>query len=320
MRLYSTFIGIDIGKFTFVSAIFGQKTLNEYPNSPDGIGQFIAEHKTLLPEALVIAETTGGYELDLLHTLQNSSYTVHRADARKVKNFIRSFGNKSKTDALDARALALYAKERSSILDLYSPQQYPLLDQLLQRRLDLKQMLVAEKNRSQSPSIRLVKSSCESMIQVLEAQLQSISAQIQDVIKNDPILKEKQEVLKTIPGIGEAISSELLIFLPELGSLNRKQIASLAGVAPKANDSGCFYGYRRTGHDRGGVKPLLFLAAMAARRSKTPLKGFYETLISKGKKKMVALTALMRKILVIANARIRDYLKSKGVLRSYTLS
>ncbi|STX58528.1 Transposase, IS116/IS110/IS902 [Legionella israelensis] len=121
------------------------------------------------------------------------------------------------------------------------------------------------------------------------------------------MLREKKAILKTIPGIGDIIANELLVLLPELGSLTRRKIASLAGLAPKANDSGQFSGYRCIGYGRCGIKPILFLAAMAARNSNSSLKSFYNQLISSGKKKMVALTALMRKIIVIANARIRDF-------------
>lgn len=131
-------------------------------------------------------------------------------------------------------------------------------------------------------------------------------AEIKTMMDNDPDLKAKKDTLKTIPGIGEMIGHDLLVLFPELGQLNRKQIASLAGLAPKANDSGKMKGYRSTGHGRNTLKPILFMAAMAARRANSPLKAFYENLINKGKKKMVALTALMRKIIVIANAKIRD--------------
>ena len=120
------------------------------------------------------------------------------------------------------------------------------------------------------------------------------------------MLQKKKEVLKTIPGVGEVTANHLLVLLPELGTLNRKQIASLTGLAPIANDSGKFKGYRATGHGRAGIKPILFMAAMAARNSNSSLKSFYNRLVDAGKKKMVALTALMRKIIVMANAKVRD--------------
>lgn len=307
MTIYTNFIGIDIGKFSFVVSIHGAKTITEYENSSVGIAQFIEDNMAILPNSLCVIETTGGYELELTYSLLSHGYKVHRADTRKVKNFIRSFGSSAKTDALDAKALALYGYERKERLSLFEAQTMDSIElfQLVQRRKDLKAALVAEKNRLKSPTGNLIKGSIIIMINVLTEQLTVITEKIHLVVSRNKELKRRCDILKTIPGIGEIIAFELVILLPELGTLCRRKIASLAGVAPRANDSGKFSGYRRTGYGRGGVKPILFLAAMAARNSKTHLKEFYEKMINKGKKKMVALTALMRKILVIANARLK---------------
>ena len=313
MSVYTNFFGIDIGKFSFVISLHGTKSTHEYENSSVGITKFIHEHSDILPNSLCVLETTGGYELETLYALIAQGFKVHRADTRKVKNFIRSFGTFAKTDALDAKALAAYAQERAEKLELFEPQSQEAIElfQLVQRRSDLKMTLVAEKNRLKAPSTKLIEDSILVVIEALQVQMQIITEKIQFLIDHNPVLKKKSEVLKTIPGLGNIVAFELLILLPELGTLCRRKIASLAGVAPRANDSGKFNGYRRTGHGRSGVKPILFLAAMAARNSKTHLKEFYEKLINKGKKKMVALTALMRKILVIANAKIKDIFSLK---------
>lgn len=318
MSLYTNFLGIDIGKFSFVVAIYGSKTTAEYENSPSGIALFIEEHADILPHSLCVLETTGGYELQVLYSLIAQGFKVHRGDTRKVKSFIRSFGSAAKTDSLDAKALAAYGHERSDLLQIFAPQSQEMVElfQLVQRRADLKATLVAEKNRLQAPSTKLIKDSIKTLIDAIKAQEEMITDQIDFIISNNPILNKKKEILKTIPGIGNIVAFELLILLPELGSLCRKKIASLAGVAPRNNDSGKFKGYRRTGHGRGGIKPILFLAAMAARNSKTALKEFYEKLISRGKKKMVTLTALMRKILVIANARLRNLAHQNDVIKT----
>ena len=152
----------------------------------------------------------------------------------------------------------------------------------------------------------IIKDSHNSVIKVIANQIDSITLKINAMITESPILASKKKELKTIAGIGDIVANELLALLPELGRLNRRQIANLTGLAPKANDSGKFSGYRPTGHGRSLVKPLLFLAAMAARNSNSSFKIFYQDLINRGKKKMVALTALMRKIIVIANAKLRD--------------
>jgi transposase len=307
MTLYNNFVGVDIGKFSFVVAIHGQKQVKEYDNDPSGIKSFIKDYQKYLSKGLCILETTGGYEMRLVLTLCEAGYAVHRANTRKVKHFIRSLGNSAKTDKLDSKALALYGYERSARLECFTPQskQALALYELVQRRQDLKRLLVAEKNRLKAPRANLVQESCRAMIETINQQVQLITEQINAFIEQDPGLKAKKEILKSIPGIGDITANELLVLLPELGTLSRRQIASLAGVAPMANDSGTFKGYRATGHGRSDIKPILFMAAMAARNSNSSLKSFYNRLIEAGKKKMVALTALMRKIIVIANARLK---------------
>lgn len=308
MEGYNNFIGIDIGKFNFAVAMHESKKVKFYENTSAGIGQFLSEFKQFLPKSLCILEPTGGYERSVMNALHNKGISLHRAHTRKVKNFIRSFGNEAKTDKLDALVLAKYAYERHKSLDISTPtgEDANKLYELVQRRNDVKQMLVAEKNRLKSPRIERIKESIEKMIELFTVEIGSITQEIDELIKQDSLLVKKKSLLKTIPGIGNIIANELLVLLPELGTASRCQIASLVGLAPVAKDSGKLKGYRRTGHGRQGIKPLLFLAAMAARNSNSSLKVFYENLIARGKCKMVALTALMRKIIVIANARLKN--------------
>lgn len=314
MSLYNKHIGIDIGKNFFVVAIHGLKKVHEYDNSSSGMGLFFKDFRKELSQSLCVLETTGGYEMQLLLSLCRADIAVHRANTRKVKRFIQSYGNDAKTDKLDAKALALYGYEREQRLVLFTPQSSEslVLFELVQRRNDLKQMLIAEKGRLKAPRANIIKNSCKEMIALLTNQMTAITDEINGLISGNTVLQEKKTILKTIPGIGDIVANELLVLLPELGSLTRRKIASLAGLAPRSNDSGQFSGYRCISHGRCGIKPILFLAAMAAMHSNSHLKDFYEQLIVRGKKKMVALTALMRKILVIANARLRDY--SAGVL------
>lgn len=308
MSVYNSFVGLDIGKFSFVVAVHGDKYTKEYDNDTNGIIQFQKDYNKILKDSLCILETTGGYEMNILLSLSADSISVHRANTRKVKNFIRSFGNYAKTDNLDAKALALYGYERCDGLELFKPQSKIALDlyALVGRRNDLKQILIAEKNRLKAPGSNIIKDTIVQMIDILSTQMESITKEINTLIDSDTSLKAKKLTLQQILGIGSIVSCELLSLLPELGSLSRRQIASLAGVAPISNDSGKYSGYRRTGHGRCNIKPALFIAAMAARNSKSELKVFYEKLISNGKKKMVAITALMRKIIVTANAKLRD--------------
>jgi transposase len=304
---YSNFIGIDIGKLDFVVAVHGSKSVKSYENSSSGIGQFLTEYKDSLLNSLCILEPTGGYEIGLLFALCNQRISTHRAHTRKVKSFIRSFGNEAKTDKLDALVLARYGFDRHKSLDLFTQpsEESSQLYELVQRRHDLKQMLVAEKNRFESPRTARIKNSISGVISVLQDEIREIAEEINRLIANDDVLKKKKKLLKTVPGIGDIVANEILVLLPEIGQLTRREIASLVGLAPISKDSGKLRGYRRTGHGRKGIKPILFMAAMAARNSNSSLKVFYEGLISRGKCKMVALTALMRKIIIIANARLK---------------
>jgi transposase len=309
---YHNFIGIDIGKFNFVVALHGKKEEpKEYENTSEGHDKFIKENKRALKNGLCILETTGGQELALLLILCEKGYAVHRANTRKVKNFIRSFGNTAKTDKLDAKALALYGLERGNRLSLFVPssENAMVLFELAQRRNDLRQMLVAEKNRKQAPRTSFTQESIKKLIVVIEEEISEITSRINEIVNADENLKIRKEVLTEIPGIGDIISNQLIAMMPELGTISKKQAASLAGLAPRSNDSGIYSGYRSTGYGREGIKPLLFLAAMAARNSNSYFKAYYENLIARGKKKMVALVALMRKLLVVANSRIRDRLR-----------
>jgi len=321
MESYKNFIGIDIGKFNFVVAVHGQKSIKEYENTSSGIDDFLNDFKDGLSNGLCVLEPTGGYEMRLLLALCDKNYAVHRAHTRKVKNFIRSFGNEAKTDKLDAKSLSRYGFERSNSLARFNPHSIDAgaLYELVQRRRDLKQMLVAEKNRAKAPKVfPLVIKSHESMIKMLIDQIDQITKSMKDLVGSDQALLVRQNSLLTIPGIGEITALTLLALMPELGSLNRRQIASLAGLAPRANESGKFKGYRHTAHGRDLIKPSLFLAAMAARKSHSHLKTFYNNLIARGKKKMVALTALMRKIIVIANSKLKRLINNESFLQQHS--
>ena len=306
---YNNFIGIDIGKSEFVSFLKNDDKTNSYKNDCQGFKKFLSDHKAHLAQSLVVLETTGGYESACLNFLLDNNVAVHRADTRKVKNFIRSFGQKAKTDNLDARALSLYCYERQDRLNLY---QKPNKDQdeiklLIERRQDLKQMLVQEKNRFKAPLNKALKPGIKTVIDCLDQQIYSIEESINKLIDDNKELCRKREILRTVPGIGPVTATALLGLLPELGQLNRKQVASLSGVAPYAQQSGEKNRYRRTYGGRRNLRPILYMAAMGARRKKgSELALFFERLEKKGKKPMVALVAIMRKIVVISNARIKE--------------
>jgi len=308
--MYQNFVGIDISKDTFMVAALGDKKTQSFHNVLSGFNAFCQSYEHLLPSALVVLESTGGYEMPLIRFLLAKEVPVHRADTRKVKYFIRSLGTQAKTDAIDAEGLAQYGSERHARLACFTlqPIEQEKLQQLTQRRLDLKHYLVQEKNRQQSPHENtFVKETCRLLIEAIETQSKSLEAEINQLIQGNSVYQAKQSVLQEISGIGPIIANSLLALLPELGLLGRRQIASLVGLAPYPYESGKKVGHRQTRGGRQAIRSILFMAAMTAARSKGKLGQFYQKLIANGKKKMVALTALMRKIVVIANAKIRDW-------------
>ena len=313
--MYQNFIGIDISKDTFVAASHLSKVTNSYSNNKEGFEAFIKEYKPFLLNALIVLETTGGYELKQIEYLQEKQFAVHRANTRKVKHFIKSLGRLGKSDGIDAFGLSQYGYERSERLELFVPNPRKKLEKLVERREDLKKMLVQEKNRLQSPDQTYLNKSFKKIIHVIESELKVIDREIENFFQANNDLQKKREVIETVSGIGKVISAQLVALLPELGKIDRKKIASLAGVAPHPYESGKKIGYRCTRGGRNNVKNILFMAALTACRSNSKLGDFYKKLISAGKKKMVALVALMRKILVIANARVKEYEQSASLVQ-----
>jgi transposase len=309
-NLYHNFVGIDISKKDFVVAVHSDNKVKTYDNNNTGWQNFAQEYGEILSHALVVLETTGGHEMGLLEYLVTNKIVVHRGDTRKIKNFIRSFGKYAKTDKIDAIAIARYGYERHASLMLYQLQDalQSKMQKLMERRKDLMQMLVQEKNRLQAPGNQLFTDSIEKIIKIFEQEIEIIDAEINSCISSDEVYAGKKTTIMETPGIGEKTANALLCLLPELGTLDRKQIASLCGVAPHPKQSGTKVWYSRTVGGRRNLRPILFLAALGAARSDSTVGKFYKKLIENGKKAMVALVAVMRKILVIANAKLRDYL------------
>ena len=315
--IYQNFIGMDIGKYKVVVAVHGRKQTLTFDNTPEGFEEFLATYQEELKNTLCILETTGGYERTFLYALSKHNIPVHRANTRQVKAFIRSFSLRGKSDALDAAGLARYGAERHAHLTCYRPVAdiKEELKLLAQRRLDLNQLLVQEKNRSQAPGTSaVVKKSCGDMIAFIQEQLTAVTQEMEEGLTLCQDLPLIRTVLQRVAGIGPVTSLMLTILLPELGHLNRRQIASLVGLAPYPNESGEHVGYRRTKGGRQEVRNLLFMAGMGAIRSKSAVGVKYREMITRGKKKMVALVAIMRKILVIANQRVKEFITAQKKL------
>ncbi|WP_026793202.1 IS110 family transposase [Pleomorphomonas oryzae] len=302
-------LGFDVSKDTLTVFEARSSSSTAKPcvidNSAAAIRRFL---KGIERGDLAVCEPTGGHEHVLLVKLMAAGIACHRVDALKVKAFIRSFGTLAKTDALDAEALARYGKDRWEHLSLFLPPEADrkMLTDLVARREDLVAMKVAEQNRAKGPAGKVIKTSCATMLRTIIGQIETIEAEIESLIDKSPQLRAAFREMQSLPGVGTITAAALLAHMPELGTLQRRQAASLAGVAPHANDSGQFRGHRTMRGGRSEVRRLLFLAALAASRAKGPLRDAYQRLIQNGKRPIVAIGALMRKIIVILNARLRD--------------
>jgi transposase len=300
-------IGCDVGKSTIVAYDSLTRRVREIANRPPALAGFVA---TLPTDCLLVCEATGGWERALLEATLAAGIAAHRADARKVKAFIRSFGRLAKTDRIDAEGLARYGQERADRLALWQPPDPAL--QALQALVRLRRDLVAErtayKQRLKAPGGDAIRGHLVPLVDQLDRSIARLDADIANLTRQADELRIRIDAAATLEGCGVVTSVSLVALMPELGTLDRKACAALAGLAPHPRQSGNKDHYR---HIRGGrteIRPILFMAALSACRHNPHLKAFYERLVANGKKKIVALTAVMRKLITIINARIRDAL------------
>lgn len=303
-------IGCDVGKAAIVvyDSLTGIQT--SIANASEALAAWAAG---LDPDCLVVCEATGGYEAALLAALVKAGVPAHRADARKVKAFIRSFGILGKTDAIDARALVRYGQERGAELPRWRPrdQTRARLQTMVLARRDLVAQRTAFNNRLKAPGSEAVQPYLKAIVDCLETQIRTLDRDLATLIDSDENLVKAEKILRGIGGVGVQSATALLALMPELGYCDRKKAASLAGLAPHPCQSGATDAYRRVKGGRPEIKRVLFMAALSAVRHDETMKTFYNRLIQNGKKPIVAFTAVMRKIIVIANARLRDGLNLK---------
>lgn len=311
--MYQNIFGVDTSKTEIVIALHGSKQVRTYSNDIKGFTEFYEAYREVLADSLVVVEATGGYERAFQSFLFDGNIVSHKASGRQIKNFIRSFGVEAKTDAIDAKAIAQFGFERQTRLRVYKekPGAKKTLNSLVMRRIDLVQMLVAEKNRKKAPDNEVIKKGVARHIEFIEAEIGHLEAEISTCISSDEELQRTIVAIKETDGVGEKTAPAFVALIPELGTLNRRQIASLCGVAPHPKQSGSWRGYAKTLGGRRHIRPMLYLSAMAVARSKGRLGIWYRDLVSRGKKPLVALVALMRKIIVIANAKARDARKQQ---------
>jgi transposase len=299
------YAGIDVSKSTLDVAVTNQKEIKSFSNDGSGIQQIVDYLKKKVP-GLTVMEATGGMEALLAANLNAAQIPVVVANPRQVRDYARSVGKLAKTDSIDARTLAEFGRD-------IHPEPRPLTDKqtkeikaMLVRRQQVIAMITTENNRLWSADVHIVQA-IQKHIAWLKQQLKDLDQDLENQIKSSPIWREKDDLLKSVPGIGPVVSLTLMSALPELGALNRKQIAALAGVAPFNRDSGKFRGKRVTKGGRTRVRSALYMAALVATRFNPVIKEYYQRLLKLGKVKKVALTACMRKLLTMLNAIIRDH-------------
>ncbi len=305
MDIMRNCIGIDVAKqnFDLHSLKTGQE--RRMDNSTDGIRQCVALCNKIRPE-LIATEATGGYELTLAAALQAEGFAVAVVNPRRIRDFARAAGQIAKTDKLDARIIAQFAATMEPMPTERINENTQKLKALVARRSQLVGLHTAESNRREHADGKEIRRSIAAVLKVIEAQLKTIDRQIKEHIENTPQLRQRSEILDSVPGIGPTTAHMLVTELPELGRLNRRQIAALIGVAPMARDSGTFRGKRMTGGGRKKIRSRLFMPTLVAVRHNPILRAYYNKLLSRGKCKMVALVAVMRKLICILNTMVKN--------------
>ena len=306
------FIGIDVSKANLDVAVHGEPTCKRFAQTEEGLEAlctFVAEQEP----KLVVLEATGGYEMAPLSALLTHKLPAAVVNARRVRDFARALGREAKTDRLDAAVLAEFAARMVDSIRVapLATEEAVELRELLLRRRQLVTQLASETTREKQlvgpRKVKRVVSSVERSIRFLEQEIKVLDDEMSKRIKSSDVWRHKDELLQSVPGVGPTTSRTMLTVLPELGTLSSKQIAALVGVAPFNDDSGS----PRKGkprHIRGGraeVRNVLYMATVSAVRCNPVIRAFHERLIANGKKGLVALTACLRKLVVILNSMLR---------------
>ena len=312
MKDVLTFVGIDVSKARLDVALHPTGATHSVANDANGIKTLVEQLRAVKP-LLVVLEATGGIERSVVRALVGAELPVTVTNPRQVRDFAKATGQLAKTDVLDAQILARFAEAvRPALRPL--PDEITLeLRALIGRRRQITEMLTAEKNRlSRAP--RRVQKRIEAHIRWLQSELERADEDLDQTIRQSPVWREQEDLLKSVPGIGPVVSRTVLAELPELGNLNRKQIAALVGVAPLNWDSGLLRGRRAIWGGRSHVRTALYMAALTASRRNPVIRDFYKRLRAAGKAPNVALVACMRKLLVILNAMIRHRVPWRPVI------
>ena len=300
-----SFVGIDVSKDRLDVYVLPSRQSFAVTRDGEGLDQLVSELRRLAP-ALIVLEATGGFELIVAAALAGAGLPLAVVNPRQIRAFARAIGRLAKTDALDAEVIALFAER-------IRPEPRPLADaasqalaDLVARRRQVVEMIGMEANRRRQARSAKVRHTIEAIVRTLEAQLNKLDHDIDEMVRGSPAWRATDELLTSVPGIGDVTARTLIAELPELGRLDRRRIAALVGVAPINRDSGQMRGYRAIAGGRAAVRNTLFMATLTAIRWNPVLKAHYQALVARGRPKKVALVACMRRLLGILNAILRS--------------
>ncbi|MEM1251612.1 MAG: IS110 family transposase [Cyanobacteria bacterium P01_H01_bin.21] len=298
-------VGIDVSKAKLDVYELSNQSYAQYENNEVGIAA-LCQHLLTVETVAVVCEATGGYELLMARRLHQQGVRISVVNPRSVRDLAKGLNQLAKTDRIDAKMIATYGSiVRPNPFVLASATAEELKGWLTRRR-QLVEMLSAEKNRQQQLSNGPIQDAVTEHIDELEARIQEIDERVKELSESDAENAQLKSILLSVKGIGPVISSSLLVLLPELGQLNRKQITALVGLAPFNRDSGQYRGKRRIWGGRTSVRSLLYMAVLSGRRYNPPIRAYFEHLLAKGKAKKVALIACARKLLVCLNAMVKN--------------
>jgi transposase len=299
------FVGIDVSKDRLDVHVRPSREAFAVTRDGKGLEELIDRLRALEPQLIAI-EATGGFETIAAAAIAGAALPLAIVNPAQVRHFAQAVGKRAKTDPLDAEVIAHFAEAVKPPVRPVPDEQARLLAELVARRRQIIEMMVAERQREKRAAIARVRKGILRHVRMLERELLDVDKDIGALVRGSPAWREKEELMVTVPGVGNTLARTFLAELPELGRLNRREVASLAGLAPFTRQSGRWKGKSMIGGGRAPLRAALYMAALSAIRCNRSMKVFYQRLLSAGKPKMVGLIAVARKILTILNAMLRD--------------
>lgn len=299
------YVGIDVSKDRLDVHVLPQGEAFAVERNGKGLAALVERLRPLAP-SLVVVEATGGFEMTTAAAVAGAGLPLAVVNPARIRHYAEALGKRAKTDPIDALVIARFAADVKPEVRPLADETTQLLAELVARRRQIVDMLQAERQRAMRVTIKRFQKSIARVIATLEKELAELDRDIDDMIRGSSVWSEKEDLLASVPGIGKQTARTLLAELPELGTLSRKRIAALAGLAPYTRQSGKWKGKSMIGGGRGPVRKALYVCALVAGRFNPVLKAFRDRLIAKGKPKVVAAVAVARRLLTILNAILRD--------------